>query len=337
MRYDFSIAQHTSWIAKRLGTYRHYTAMMRGLPLIRVTEREPEESAKLKQIEEPARTTLVMAETDVLVIGGGPGGLSAALAAAREGVSTMLVERYGCYGGIIAQAMIGTVAWYRTKAETVDAGGIGVEFERRAASIGASRRLFFHEILDTEVFKHIADKMVQEAGVTPLLHCPAVDVIMEGSAIRGVITESKSGRQAILAKRVIDATGDADIAFHAGVPYRQDPKDRLEPATVNFGCSGVDTQRFIEYTLRNVRSVAEWGDASGEKEKEEFSTHLVEPFQKAKAAGEIPEDARIESYWGNFTDAGEIPTLDACICRGRSRTWDLTKRKRRRQQACGPP
>jgi hypothetical protein len=281
----------------------------------------------LKQIEEPARTTPVMAETDVLVIGGGPGGLSAALAAAREGVSTMLVERYGCYGGIIAQAMIGTVAWYRTKAETVDAGGIGVEFERRAASIGASRRLFFHEILDTEVFKHIADKMVQEAGVTPLLHCPAVDVIMEGSAIRGVITESKSGRQAILAKRVIDATGDADIAFHAGVPYRQDPKDRLEPATVNFGCSGVDTQRFIEYTLRNVRSVAEWGDASGEKEKEEFSTHLVEPFQKAKAAGEIPEYARIESYWGNFTDAGEIPTLDAVHLAGVDPTdvWDLTK------------
>jgi hypothetical protein len=281
----------------------------------------------LKQIEEPARTTPVMAETDVLVIGGGPGGLSAALAAAREGVDTMLVERCGCFGGVIAQAMIGTVAWYRTKGETVDAGGIGVEFERRAAAIGASRRLFFHEILDTEVFKHIADKMVQEAGVTPLLHCLSVNVIMEGSTIRGVITESKSGRQAILAKRVIDATGDADIAFRAGVPCHQDPTDRLEPATVNFGCSGVDIQRFIEYTLRNVRSVADWGDASGAKEKEEFSTHLVEPFQKAKEAGEIPEYARIESYWGNFTDAGEIPTLDAVHLAGVDPTdvWDLTK------------
>ena len=102
-----------------------------------------------------------MAETDVLVIGGGPGGLSAALAAAREGVDTMLVERHGCFGGVITQAMIGTIAWYRTNAETVDAGGIGVEFEQRAAAMGASRRLFFHEILDTEVFKHIADRMVQ--------------------------------------------------------------------------------------------------------------------------------------------------------------------------------
>jgi hypothetical protein len=239
----------------------------------------------------------------------------------------MLVERYGCFGGVIAQAMIGTIAWYRTRAETVDAGGIGVEFEQRAAAMGASRRLFFYEILDTEVFKHIADRMVQEAGVMPLLHCPVVSVIMEGSTIRGVITESKSGRQAILAKRVIDATGDADVAFRAGVPYRQDPKERLEAATVNFGCSGVDVQRFLEYTLSNARSVADWGDASGEKEKDEFSTHLVEPFKKAKETGEIPEYARIESYWGNFTDAGEIPTLNAIHLPNIDPTdvWDLTK------------
>ena len=79
----------------------------------------------MKHIEEPARRIPVMAETDVLVAGSGPGGLSAALAAAREGVDTMLVERQGCFGGVITQAMTGTLAWYRTSPETVDAGGIG--------------------------------------------------------------------------------------------------------------------------------------------------------------------------------------------------------------------
>ena len=64
----------------------------------------------MKQIKEPSRTVPVMAETEVLVVGSGPGGLSAALAAAREGVDTMLVERYGCFGGVITQSMIGTIA-----------------------------------------------------------------------------------------------------------------------------------------------------------------------------------------------------------------------------------
>jgi hypothetical protein len=281
----------------------------------------------MKQIEEPSRTVPVMAETDVLVVGSGPGGLAAALAAAREGVDTMLVERFGCFGGIITQSMIGTLAWYRSSMETVDAGGIGVEFEQRAKEMGASTTIFFYEILDTEVFKYIADRMVQEAAIVPVLHCLTVDVLMDGNTIKGVITESKSGRQAILAKRVIDATGDADIAARAGVPYRIDPKHTLEEVSVNFGCSGVDIQRFLDYTLSNPKSVADWGDTSGKKEENEFSTYLVEPFKKAKEAGEIPEHARIESYWGNFTDAGEITSLNAIHMPNIDPTdvWDLTK------------
>jgi hypothetical protein len=265
----------------------------------------------VKTIEEPARRIPVLAETDVLVVGGGPGGLSAALAAAREGVDTMLVERHGCFGGVITQAMIGTLAWYRSSAETVDAGGIGAEFERRAKEMGASQTVFFYEIVDTEVFKHIADQMVQEAGIVPMLHCSTVDALMEGDTVKGVITESKSGRAAILARRVIDATGDADIACRAGAPYRLDPKHTLEEVSVSFGCSGVDLQQFFEYTLKNPSSVADWGDASGDKEKGEFSTYLVEPFKKAKEAGEMPEYPRIEAYWHGFTDAGEITSMNA--------------------------
>ena len=281
----------------------------------------------MKQIEEPSRTIPVMAETDVLVVGSGPGGLAAALAAAREGVDTMLVERHGCFGGVITQAMIGTIAWYRTNDKVVDAGGIGVEFEQRAADMGASLSVFEYEIIDTEVFKYIADQVVQEAGITPLLHCPTVDVILEGNAVKGVVTESKSGRQAILAKRVIDATGDADLAFRSGAPCRKDPKDELEPVSVNFGCSGVDIDKFIEYTMSKPSTVADWGDESGKKEEDEFSTYLVEPFNKAKEAGEIPGYARIESYWGNLTDAGEISSLNAVHMAGFDPTdvWDLTK------------
>ena len=92
----------------------------------------------MKHIDERSRLTPVLAETDVLVVGSGPGGLAAALAAAREGVETMLVERSGCFGGNITQAMVEPIAWYRQEG-TIDAGGIGIEFERRAKEMGGTR------------------------------------------------------------------------------------------------------------------------------------------------------------------------------------------------------
>jgi hypothetical protein len=269
-----------------------------------------------------------MAETDVLVVGSGPGGLSAALAAAREGVDTMLVERHGCFGGVITQSMIGVLAWYRTSPDTVDAGGLAVEYEQRAKERGASISVLRYEIVDTEVFKLIADDMVQESGVAPLLHCAFADVIMDGNTIKGVITESKSGRQAILAKRVIDATGDADIACRAGVPYHKDPKEKLSPVTVNFGCSGVDLEKFFNYSFREKpRSLYDSGAKSGEKEKREISTQLVEPYQKAREAGEIPEHVRMGGQWNGFTDKGEVTSLNAIRVMGVDPTdvRDLTR------------
>ena len=282
------------------------------------------------------------------MVGGGPAGLSASIAASREGVNTMLVERYGCFGGVITQAMIGTIAWYRY-AETVDAGGIGVEFEKVAKEMNGSINVFgnlknkemikrieqeglmvngepTYEVLDTEVFKYIADTLVQDANITPLLHCSVVDVIMEEETIKGVITESKSGRQAILAKRVIDATGDADIAFHSGVPFRKSPKNELMEVTVNWGCSGINIGKFLMYIYLNPGSIGDWGETSG-KEEGSLSSYLVEPFNKAKEAGEIPEDVNIESFWTNYTDAGEITSFNGIHMRDIDPTnvWDLTQ------------
>jgi hypothetical protein len=188
------------------------------------------------------------------------------------------------------------------------------------------------EVLDADMFKYVADKLVEEAGIVPLLHCLAVEAVMEGNTIKGIITESKSGRQAILAKRVIDATGDADIAFRAGAPCRKTPKDEMMGVTVMFSCAGVDKERFLEYVKENPSTFGDWGknwsiETTG-KEDDLFSPYLEKPFNRAREEDVIPKDlTSIAGTWGALTDAGEAMSLNMVYMLGYDCTdvWDLTK------------
>ncbi len=194
-----------------------------------------------RTITEAPRETPVIHDTDVLVVGSGPAGLAAALAAARCGVRVALVERFGCFGGNITVVGVEGFAWYRHE-DTVEAGGIGWEFGDRAKAAGAavpeSQSLSYE--LDSEGFKLVADQLVEEAGIHAMLHRQFVAPIMDGNDIKGIIVESKAGREAILAKRVIDATGDADVAERAGALTYMTPREEMQAASVMFHVAGVD-------------------------------------------------------------------------------------------------
>jgi ribulose 1,5-bisphosphate synthetase/thiazole synthase len=272
----------------------------------------------LGTITEPARQVDVIHDTDVLVVGSGPAGLAAALAAARTGVQVTLVERFGCYGGNITTVGVEGMAWYRHE-QTIEANGIAREMEDRAYAMGAavpeSQSLSYE--IDAEGFKVVADTMVAEAGIDGRMHRSFVAPVMEGDGIVGIITESKAGREAILARRVIDATGDADVAHRAGAPTHLTPREQMMGVSVMFHLAGVDKRRFMEgiaadpQTYRDWAGNGEWNIETSGKEDEMFSPFLHKPFRAAIESGLIPPDlTTIAGTWGAMHDSGELTYMN---------------------------
>jgi len=194
-------------------------------------------------ITEPERQTPVVADVDLLVCGGGFAGVAAAVCAARLGAKVMLLEKYGFLGGLATAALVITTP-------PLD-NGINAEIARRLKEKGVyvpCRHsgeevgwLNLHAI-DPEMVKYEFVRMLQEQDIDLLLHTYIAGVIREDNVVKGVIVENKAGRQAIVAKMVVDTTGDADVAAFAGAPFRLIKK----PMTMMFNMVGVDVDMALD-------------------------------------------------------------------------------------------
>jgi ribulose 1,5-bisphosphate synthetase/thiazole synthase len=200
-------------------------------------------------IQEPARDIPVSEDVDVLVAGGGPAGIAAALSAARAGARTMIVERYGYLGGMITGAYVVAIIGAGDGHVPV-VRGITTEIRERMERLGAVRPRVDpgDYVVDAEIFKWQAVEMLQEAGVHIRLHTWAcAPIVVDGgdadARVGGVYAESKSGREAFRARVTIDVTADADLAALAGCDCENETHD----TTLGLVVEGVDQAKVDEF------------------------------------------------------------------------------------------
>ncbi len=195
----------------------------------------------MKKYIEKERELKNCATVDVLVVGSGPSGFAAAYAAAKNGADTMIIEQNGDIGGISTSGLMSH--W----TGSVNSALYSKLLKRSAEKNEGEWKNKITNLIDPEKLKTLYLEMLMEAGCKIKLYTFASDVIMEDNKVKGVIIESKSGRETIFANTVIDASGDGDIAAKAGVSYQlgRETDGKMQPATIMFKIAGVDTENAV--------------------------------------------------------------------------------------------
>jgi hypothetical protein len=255
----------------------------------------PSAARSPRDVVEPSRNVEVYDDVDVLVIGGGPAGVSAAVGAARAGARTALVERHGFFGGMWTAGMVLTLAgfnsWLRPYQRCV-AGVAGEWIDRAADEGGALPGPGFVINSDPETMKRVADTLLEEAGVTLYLHTWGATPIMDGDRVRGAFVENVDGRRAILASVTVDATGDGDVIARSGAEWVK--SESLQPMTMTFRLGNVRTDPAIRHDLPVTLPI---GPEPGQ---------LTDPIltDYSSARNDVPLDA---AAMASAREAGRLP------------------------------
>jgi len=204
-------------------------------------------------ITEPARRLPVLFETDVIVVGGGTTGPIAAISAARQGKRVVLIERFGSLGGNLTLGL-------NTKPSGALVGGLPLEIWNLARSVGGAGEDYVAVVknggvkiaspCDPEIMKILLTRLCADSGVQILFETVVSRPVLEGRTVTGVIVESKSGRQFVAGKVVIDCSADADIATRAGAPYVMGSggdQAAMQPVSMYFTMDQVDLLKLAEW------------------------------------------------------------------------------------------
>lgn len=188
-----------------------------------------------------SRKLSVVGEYDVVVCGGGPAGIGAAIAAAEHGAKTALIERFSFFGGMATAGYVNPMSEFAYNGRRI-CGGIPWRFAQEMVQMGGAvvEEPRSNISFNPEVYKLTAQRMVEKAGVKTYMNTSLADCVMEDGKVIGVVIVNKSGMQVVKGKYFVDATGDADLAYMAGVPMLPHLRE-MQPGTLCFCLAGVDT------------------------------------------------------------------------------------------------
>lgn len=262
-------------------------------------------------------------EYEVIVVGGGTAGWVAAVAAARNGADTLLIERYGFLGGTATASLVGPWMRFATPTEQLITG-IFEEYRQRLAAKGGIKGNTFN----FELAKQIALEMVLEAGANLLLHSQFITCEVDTSIIRHILIANKSGLQKFKGEIFIDATGDGDVAASAGCPFKvgRDPDGVTQGITLMFIVGGVDFAKVYRYFEQHPDEYIHW-----EEDVDYWKTGVLcragffRAVEEAKKKGQLDQEVPYLFFISvpgdnmvvfNTTHVYQVNPLDA---------WELTE------------
>lgn len=260
-------------------------------------------------------------DVDVLVVGGGPAGVSAAFAVAEMGQSVMIIEQFNCLGGVATAGGHGHICLYSSYGtDERIVGGYTFEMAKRVTDAGYGAHSNSSTDFEVEGMKLVLEQMAEELNVKLLYHTFFSEAIVEDGKVTGVVVQNKKGLQCIRVKQVIDCTGDGDVAANAGCEFEfgEEGTGNCQPMTLMFTIGGVDYERVRQFRGNDYKLTRVWAEAQENGDMRSFQDGIMGWWWTPTR----PDQLGINFTHVNFVDSTRAEDLTSATIEARKQAYE---------------